>query len=249
MTGYTPRLPEGCSLVSLQKTGSTNDHAKDLAKKGWPEGTVVWAQEQTAGRGRHGNSWTSIPGNLFATMILRPKTNAALSGQLSFLAAVALARTLKPLLPDAADISLKWPNDLLINGKKAAGILLETEVNGVRPVEWVIIGIGVNITAAPEGAISLSAAGEKSAESGHVLETLVANAMSLYNDWKKNGFDAVRTEWLDYARDIGKTINVRLPKATFAGIFRGIDENGALQLDMQDGSRKIITSGEVFTGQ
>ena len=133
---YKPQLPPPLSLIELESTGSTNDHAKQLARNGYPHGTVVWAHQQTAGRGRQGNSWISIPGNLFMTMILRPDKNAALSGQLSFVAAVALAETLKEWLPPTVQIALKWPNDLLLNGKKAAGILLESEINGVRSVVY-----------------------------------------------------------------------------------------------------------------
>jgi BirA family biotin operon repressor/biotin-[acetyl-CoA-carboxylase] ligase len=226
------------NLISLKSVGSTNDHAKMLAREGAPEGTVVCAEEQTAGRGRHGNLWTSVPGNLFCTFLLRPGAQAALSGQLSFVAAVALSRALKALLPEA-DIRLKWPNDLLLGGKKAAGILLETE----SPVDWVVVGIGVNIASAPEGAAHFAGV-----TAGQVLEKLSKELMSLYMDWKKDGFAAVRGEWLSQAASVGAEIGVRLPKASFYGIFRGIDDAGALLLDMADGSRKTITSGEVFFG-
>jgi BirA family biotin operon repressor/biotin-[acetyl-CoA-carboxylase] ligase len=239
-----PQLPAGCGLVALDAVGSTNDHAKTLARNGSPSGTVVWARAQTAGRGRQGNAWTSLPGNLFMTMILRPDTNAAVTGQLSFLAAVALARALRPLLPEAR-IGLKWPNDLLVNGRKAAGILLETEVSGVHPVPWVVIGIGVNVTDAPQGAVSLRSAGaETNAEA--VLESLVGHVMALYPAWKKEGFSAVRAEWLEQAISVGQEIDVRLPRETFRGTFLGIDNAGALELAMADGNRKTIASGEVF---
>jgi len=146
---YQPQLPPHFTLVELPAVGSTNDYAKDLARKGQSAFTVVWTHDQTAGKGRQGNTWTSIPGNLYMTMILRPGVNAERTGQLSFVAAVALAETLKEFLPSSAQITLKWPNDLLLNGKKAAGILLETEAGGAKPVDWVVIGMGVNVTGAP----------------------------------------------------------------------------------------------------
>lgn len=238
-----PHLPQGCALVALDSVGSTNDHAKELASNGASEGTIVWAKEQTAGRGRHGNAWTSLPGNLFMTLILRPQTPAALTGQLSFLAAVALARTLRPLLSEP--LTLKWPNDILIGGKKSAGILLETEAAGLRPVPWVVIGIGVNVTDAPEGAASLRSLGIE-VSAGEVLESLAGRLMSLYAAWKKDGFAPIRAEWLESAGNLGGEINVRLPKETFSGTFLGIDDSGALQLKMPDNTRKTIASGEVF---
>jgi BirA family biotin operon repressor/biotin-[acetyl-CoA-carboxylase] ligase len=244
---YKPQLPPPLSIIELDSIGSTNDHAKKLARNGYPGGTVVWAHAQTAGKGRQGNSWISIPGNLFMTMILRPDKNAAVSGQLSFVAAVALAETLKEWLPQAVQISLKWPNDLLLNGKKAAGILLESEMNGVRSVDWIVVGIGVNVGGAPEGAVGFQDFGITDVGAGQVLEKLALKLKSLYDIWLKKGFEPIRSEWLRYAHNIGATINVRLPKETFSGKFVGIDVSGALQLELEDGSRKDVSSGEVFT--
>jgi BirA family transcriptional regulator, biotin operon repressor / biotin---[acetyl-CoA-carboxylase] ligase len=245
---YKPQFAPPLNLIELDVIGSTNDHAKGLAKSGYPHGTVVWAHQQTMGRGRQGNTWTSMPGNLFMTMIMRPDKNAALSGQLSFVTAVALAETLKEWLPPNVQIALKWPNDLLLNGKKAAGILLESEVHGVNSVGWLIIGVGVNVADAPEGAASLKDFGVTGLEAGHVLEKLAKKIKTLYDLWMKTGFDLIRLEWLRYAHNIGATINVRLPKETVSGKFIGIDASGALQLEMADGTRRDVSSGEVFVG-
>ena len=237
---FSPQLPKAFSLVELPAVGSTNDYAKGLAREGAAAFTIVWTHDQTAGKGRQGNSWTSVPGNLYMTMLLRPGTNAAQTGQLSFVAAVALAETLQELLPAAVQVNLKWPNDLLLNGKKSAGILLEAEEG------WVVVGMGVNLTGAPEGAASLSDFGVK-VSSGHVLERLAQRLKSLHDVWLQNGFAPVRSEWLRYAHNIGNTINVRLPKETFTAKFIGIDDAGALQVELQDGSRRQISSGEVFS--
>lgn len=234
-----PQLPQGFDLVALSSVDSTNNHAKSLARGGAAAFTVVTAKEQTAGRGRQGNTWTSCPGNLYMSVVLRPDLDAASTGQISFLAAVALAEALQEWLPDAVDMKLKWPNDLLLNGKKAAGILLEAES------DWLVVGIGVNVAGAPEGAASLKDFGVM-ADSGAVLEKLCQRLKSLYDVWKKSGFEPVRGEWLRYAYNIGQTINVRLPKETFAGKFVGIDGAGALQVELQDGSLRHVSSGEVF---
>lgn len=233
------------NLVELDTVGSTNDHAKTLARNGYPHGTIVLAHEQTAGRGRQGNAWTSLIGNLFTTFILRPQVTAAMTGQLSFVAAVALCETLREILPPAASVGLKWPNDVFVNVRKVAGILLEAEADGVRPVSWVVVGIGVNITAAPEEAICLNELGV-SLTARQLLEKLSAKMDALYAVWSQKGFEPIRQAWLDHAINVGKEIRVRLPKDNFQGKFIGIDKTGSLQIELADGTKRLIASGEVF---
>jgi BirA family transcriptional regulator, biotin operon repressor / biotin---[acetyl-CoA-carboxylase] ligase len=243
---YKPVLSPPLNLVELPTVGSTNDHARQLARNGYPSGVVVWAHEQTAGRGRQGNSWTSFPGNLFMSMLLRPKVNAAQIGQISLLAAVALANILEPLLPAGADIRLKWPNDILINGKKAAGILIETESHGLLQSPWVVIGIGVNIAGAPENAVSLHALEVKEQEAGHILELAAAEIMKLVGQWEREGFEPVREAWMKRAHRLGEEIVARLATETVSGTFEGLDRTGALVLVLADGCRRLVASGEVF---
>lgn len=238
---YTPKLPPAFNLIELPSVGSTNDHAKQLARSGYPAFTAVWAHEQTAGKGRQGNRWTSVPGNLYLSILLRHAATAAQNGQLSFLAAVALADTVKEFMTKPGMIALKWPNDLLLNGKKAAGILLEAEE------DWVVMGIGVNVVGAPDGAASLGDFGAET-ESGQVLEKLIIRVKDLYDLWVKSGFAPIREQWLHYAHNIGMTIQVRMPNETFSGKFLGIDDAGALEVEMPDGAMRAICSGEVFAG-
>ncbi|MBU6474387.1 MAG: biotin--[acetyl-CoA-carboxylase] ligase [Alphaproteobacteria bacterium] len=242
---YAPKLAPPLSLVALRTVGSTNDHARNLARNGHPAGVVVWAHEQTAGRGRQGNGWVSNAGNLFMTIILRPQVNAAQIGQLSLLAGVALANVLADIVPPEHDIRLKWPNDLFIGGKKAAGILVETESQGALQVPWVVVGIGVNIKHAPENAASLADAGVE-AEAGQVLEGLAAEIMKLAAAWEKDGFAAIRAAWLKRAYKLGETITARLPRETLTGIFEDLDATGALLLADAAGKRHVINTGEVF---
>jgi len=245
---YKPALPAPLTLVELATVGSTNDHARQLAKNGYPSGVVVWAHEQTAGKGRQGNSWVSDPCNLFMSIILRPKVNAVQLGQLSLLTGVALANILTSIAPSTIRIQLKWPNDLLINRKKLAGILVETESQGLHRVPWVVIGIGVNVVSAPDNAISLYDMGIKTHEAGHVLELLAIEIQTLAGQWERDGFEPVRTAWLKHAYNLGETITVRLPKETLSGTFDGLDRTGALLVTLADGSPKVISSGEVFAG-
>ncbi|MCE9507375.1 MAG: biotin--[acetyl-CoA-carboxylase] ligase [Alphaproteobacteria bacterium] len=229
------------NIVELQTVGSTNDHAKLLAKEGAASGTIVWAHEQTGGRGRQGNLWVSLPGNLFMSMILRPQAPAGHIGQLSFVSAVALANVLEKIVP-VAQVSLKWPNDVLINRKKAAGILIETE----NRMSWAVVGIGVNIAHAPEGAISLHEAGAAGVTAGQVLALLAKEMAAVVESWEKAGFDGIRRAWLKRAHKLGGEITARLPKENLTGTFQGIDPTGALQLQLPDGTMRTINSGEVF---
>ncbi|MFN7113116.1 MAG: biotin--[acetyl-CoA-carboxylase] ligase [Alphaproteobacteria bacterium] len=234
-------------MTVLEQTGSTNDDAKTLARQGAAEGSIVQALCQTAGRGRQGNQWMSQPGNLYMSMILRPQVSAAQSGQLSFLAAVALAQTVQGLLPPSADIALKWPNDLLIDGRKAAGILLETEsASGDGLIDWLVLGMGLNLCHAPAGAISLLEAGAENTDVAAARDFLAGNVLMLYRRWQQEGFSAIRSAWLERAAHLGKTIRIRLPGEDFHAVFDGIDAQGALEITMEGGAKRVIASGEVF---
>ena len=233
------------AITVLEETGSTNDEAKALARTGAAEGTVVQALRQTAGRGRQGNLWMSEPGNLYMSMILRPDVSAAESGQMSFLAAVALAQTVQALLPPLADIALKWPNDLLIGGRKAAGILLEAESASAGRPDWLVLGIGLNIAHAPEGAVCLRDAGAD-IDVTAARDLLVGNILALYRRFQREGFAPVRSAWLERAAPLGKQIRVRRPGEEFDAVFDGIDARGALEVTTDGGARRVVSSGEVF---
>lgn len=230
----------------LASVDSTNTRAKEMATSGASEGTLVAAREQSAGRGRHGNSWQSMDGNLFASVILRPAISAADVGQLSFLIAVALAQTLKDVLPSDADMGLKWPNDILINGRKCAGILLESEGGSNGALPWVVAGMGVNLAAAPEGAISLPEAGAPQLTPEVFLERFEPALAQWYDRWRGEGFAPVQTAWSMHAINHGRPIRVRLTREELTGVFEGIDINGALRLRLSDDTLRLISSGEVY---
>ena len=144
------------------------------------------------------------------------------------------------------NIGLKWPNDVLIDGRKAAGILLETESTNKGKVDWVVIGIGVNIVHAPEGFASLKSAGIENLTAKDLMLQLSRAIIQNYRQLELNGFGEFRRRWLEYAVNIGKIIKARLPQETVEGVFTGIDDTGALLLDMPDGSQRTVASGEVF---
>lgn len=209
---------------------STNDTAKN-----YPPFSVICADRQTKGKGRMGRKWESESGNLFMSVVL-PNTPDA--PKYSFIAALAVARTLSPL-----PVHIKWPNDILLEGKKVCGILLEAFENKL------IIGIGVNVAHTPEKKMmypvtSLAACGE-TVSSKELLNFILQNLESVIQSFDKFGFERIRQQWLEFAVGLHKTIKVRLPNGEKIGTFDGITENGALMLKTPN-KKQIITVGDVF---
>ena len=245
-----PVLPAGWRLEARAWVGSTNEDAKRLALAGAPEFTLIWALEQKQGRGRRGRSWSSPRGNLYLSLVLRPEVAAGEAAQIGFVAAVALAETLRPLLPPGAEIALKWPNDVLIGRRKVSGILPEAVSGEAGRVEALILGIGVNVTSHPEGAAwpatDLAAEGAEIALEP-LLERLAAALDRWIGIWGREGFAPVRARWMGSALGAGERMELRLEHRVLAGRFIEIDAEGALLLAPTDGSApQKIRAGEVF---
>ena len=146
----TPDLPASYQLVRLDSVDSTNEEARRLAaSEAAVDGTLVWALSQTAGKGRRGRAWESPGGNLYCSILLRPDCAAAKAAQLSFVAAVAVVEAVTDIAGPALEVRCKWPNDVLVGGRKISGILLESEAGAGDEVEWVVVGVGVNVAHHP----------------------------------------------------------------------------------------------------
>ena len=249
MTDPAPTLPEGFRLHRYRTLGSTNDEAKALARAGAPDGTIVWAGEQTAGRGRRGRLWRSPPGNLYLSLVLRPDCPPPRAAQLGFVAALGLGDALRPLAGPALDLRYKWPNDLLIGGRKLAGILLEAETSAQDRVDFVVLGVGVNILTAPENvefpATSLAAEGIAGVTPALLVEGFVRCFAGWAARWRSEGFAPLRTAWLAEASGLGEAVRVRLDRDTLFGRFVDLDPDGALVLGGEAGLRRIA-AGDVF---
>jgi BirA family transcriptional regulator, biotin operon repressor / biotin---[acetyl-CoA-carboxylase] ligase len=249
MTRFQPSLPQGYRLVSFDSIGSTNDEAKRLARGGAPEGTLVWALEQTTGRGRRGRVWVSPRGNLYASLILRPDCPAARAAQLGFVSVLSLGDALRAQLPSAEGLSYKWPNDVLLHGRKLAGILLESETGAGGELAFVVIGVGVNLVSSPREvefpATSAAEEGFVSPSPAALLEEFTKHFLSWLKRWRVAGFAPVRTAWLAGATPLGEAIRVRLESGTLCGRFVDIDHDGALLLETA-GERRRISAGEIF---
>jgi BirA family biotin operon repressor/biotin-[acetyl-CoA-carboxylase] ligase len=236
----------GIRLIAHDTLGSTNAEALALARAGERGPLWVTAARQTAGRGRRGNAWTSEPGNLYASLLLTDTVPAGRAPELCFVAALALHDAVSALSP-ALKPQLKWPNDLLIEGAKFAGILIEAEsVQGRSPA--VAIGIGVNCAHYPRElpypATDLAAHGVAVAPVA-LLEKLSAAMRARLDQWE-TGFSAIRADWLARAAGLGGDIVVRLPDREVAGTFETLDRMGRLMLRLPAGTLEAITVGEVF---
>ena len=224
------------SVIRLDAVDSTNREALRRIADGAPHGTVIQAARQTDGRGRRGRAWVSPPGNLYMTIIVRPEPSARL-GQLGFIAALAAGDALRPHAP----VRFKWPNDLMVDGKKLGGILVEA-VNDAAAV-----GIGINIISAPEGTETPATSLPASVSPDDIGEDIRSRFAHWYERWRTDGFAALREAWLEHAVGLGEVIRVRLARETLDGVFGGLDSEGGLLLDRDDG-RRVIAAGDVFLG-
>ena len=228
----------GRPLHFFDTIDSTNTSAARLAREDAAEGTVVIADAQTGGKGRLGRSWVSPPGvNLYLSVILRPRKPTSAAPQLSLLAAVAVAETIVQQTQLAPTI--KWPNDVLVSGKKVCGILTEMQANGPQ-LRSVIVGIGVNINAPlasfPEElqdrASSLFLMRGEPVDRAAFAVSLLTHLEKLYVLWLEKGFPVVGAAWEGYASELlGKSITVTAPEGIISGTARGIDRDGALLLE------------------
>jgi BirA family biotin operon repressor/biotin-[acetyl-CoA-carboxylase] ligase len=224
-----------------ERLGSTNDEARRLAAEGAAHGTVIHADEQTAGRGRLARRWFSPPGNLYVSIILRPDVPLARCAELGFVAALAVADAVDALLPSHTRAALKWPNDVLVRDGKIAGILLE------QAGDAVILGIGVNVLNAPDGIsyqVSTIVGSGGLATVDGTRERLLPALQQWLSVWRDDGFATVRAAWLARAHPPGTTLGVRLSDRFVTGGFAGIDTDGALLLDTPQGRGRIV-AGDV----
>jgi len=239
--------PPGVGLLRLDEVDSTNLEAHRRAEAGEAGSLWITAARQTAGRGRRGRIWESGSGNLAATLLLRPEAPPAVAAQLSFAAALAVADLATHFAPQAA-IGVKWPNDVLANGCKLSGILLEAGPSKDEN-SWLAIGIGINLAEHPSEtefpATSLAALGLTPPAPDAALTVLAARFAHWFSLWRDNGFEPLRAAWLARADGLGLPIRARLPHEERHGAFEGIDASGALLLREASGVR-AINAGEVF---
>ena len=246
-TGDGP--PPPVPIVSFDEIDSTNAEARRRADAG--EGGPVWitALRQSAGHGRRGRAWETGEGNLAATLLMLTERAPAEAAQISFVAALAVADMARLYL--AADlIRLKWPNDVLVGGRKSAGILVESGRRADGAL-WLATGIGVNLAKAPVAAARPATCFADHAFApppapAEALQHLAASFAGWLGIWETQGFAPLAEAWTQRAHGLGSACTARLGSETVEGVAEGLDMDGALRLRLADGAIRRITAGDVF---
>ena len=243
------QLPEGCRLQAFDVLDSTNEEARRLAAQKPVEHIWVQADRQSAGKGRRGREWVSDSGNLFCSFLWKADCDLKTASQLSFVSALAVRDVIADLLQADQRVLCKWPNDVLVDGKKVSGILLETAGEGLTDPEYVIIGIGINLASHPADvlypAANLAEMGCAGLEPRAVLSSLASSLDYWMTEWRQEGFEFIRRKWLDRARGQGEQIIIRLPDREIEGRFIDLDVTGGLKVETEGGVQ-VIAAGDVF---
>jgi BirA family transcriptional regulator, biotin operon repressor / biotin---[acetyl-CoA-carboxylase] ligase len=249
--GLETRIFGARDIVFLPETDSTNLRAKELAAGGAPEGSIVIAEKQTAGRGRKGRSWHSPEGGgIYLSLILRPAMTPSEAPKITLMTGVAAAEALLTLTH--LDVRIKWPNDLLVGGKKIAGILTEisTDMDGI---DYVVVGIGINVnipleSLAPElreSATSVLIAGGQPLPRVKVIRAFLKSFEDYYGLMQGRGFEPIRTRWKELSNILGRHITVEMIAKSLAGEVVDIDMDGVLIVKDHQGRLHRIVSGDV----
>lgn len=234
----------GVRLIERETVGSTNTEALALARAGERGPLWIAARCQSAGRGRRGRVWVSEPGNLYASLLLTDPSPPDRAAELAFVTALAVHDAVVAIAPaSAARLALKWPNDVLADGGKVSGVLIEGEGPAV------VVGIGINCVQHPDEtsypATDLAAVGV-CASIEELFARLSATMMRRLAQWNcGTGFDSIRADWLARAAGVGGPICVALPDGERSGRFETVDARGRLVLKLPNGSSEIITAGDV----
>ncbi len=237
-------LPAGWQLRVEESVTSTSDLLLRLAAAGEPAGLAVLARTQTGGRGRDGRAWTSPEGNLFLSLLLRPAEPAREAGRYALLSAVILAEALEPELPDPAALRLKWPNDLLLGGAKLAGVLCESAATEDGRLDFLVMGLGANLAVAPPLPDRPTACLPRPV----APEVIAIRILHALEAWRgrlaREGLAPLRAAWMRRGPEEGARLTLRLGAGETAGLYRGLDQDGALLLEV-DGRIRRFASGEI----
>lgn len=242
-------------VLILDETDSTNAEARRRAEAGEVGPLWITARRQTAGRGRRGRQWGSDSGNLFTSLLLLTQKSPAEAAQLTFAASLAVADLLDRYVPPAL-VMIKWPNDVLLDGRKTSGILIES---GPAPSGglWLAVGIGVNLSQTPgeteRPATCIDehlAHGVVSAPSVDEAVKALAETFGVWLDrWTTLGFQPILDAWIARTPGLHGPCTARLTNETLTGTADGVEADGSLRLKLPDGRLRVISAGDVFFGE
>lgn len=238
-------VPQGVRMAAFDSLDGTNAEALRRLAAGARGIEVIWAREQTAGRGRDGRTWSSPRGNLYITFVVEAPRGRA-PGETAFVAAVAAGEAILGCCAGDIELRYKWPNDLLVSGRKTGGILIEGDGGG-----GLAIGIGINVESAPAAALWPATCLHDEGAAGTTVEglrdSLIAAFPAFFGRWRETGFSQVREAWLARAYGIGETMRARLPDGSVLnGVFAALDEDGALLLDQGGQGIRRIAAAEIM---
>ena len=242
-------------ILLLDHTDSTNAEARRRVDAGETGPLWIVARRQTDGRGRRGRSWESQDGNLFATLMQLTRKLPAEAAQVTFVAALAIADLLDAWAP-ASLVTIKWPNDVMLAGQKASGVLVESGAHESGGL-WLAVGIGINLVSAPEGterpATALAHHLRGDAASPPSIEVAAAKLAEAFNVWMTRwetlGFQPILDAWRARTAGLDGPAVARLGRETIEGRAEGVGPDGALKLRLADGSLRLISAGDVFFGE
>ncbi len=242
-------------VIVLDQTDSTNAEARRRAEAGEAGPLWIAARRQTAGRGRRGRAWEGDTGNLFATLLTTTRKPPAEAAQVTFIAALAIADLLDAYAPPSL-VTIKWPNDVMLAGQKASGVLVESGAHDTGAL-WLAVGIGINLKDAPQGterpATALAhhlSAQHAAAPSVDVAVRQLSEFFSVWMErWDSLGFQPILDAWQARTPGLDGPAVARLGHETIEGRAEGVAPDGALRLRLADGSLRLVSAGDVFFGE
>ena len=244
-----PNQHVGSNIIFLPEVGSTNDYAKELGANGAPSGTVIIAAKQMAGKGRLGRSWDGGAGlDIYLTILLRPEIKGEYAARLTLLAGICVAKTINEISEKKAGI--KWPNDVVIEGKKICGILTESAFKGAE-IDYAALGIGININREifpdelSDKATSLRLESGKCYNRADIIKQVISLFDKYYSEFLKSGTASFIEEYRSLCVNIGKTVAIYENGISYRAQAVGIDKSGALEIVIANGTKRLIESGEV----
>jgi len=243
-------LAGGAQALIFDQIDSTNEEAlRRIRADEAEDGLWIVAKSQTRGRGRRGREWVSEAGNFFASVLVELQVPLAQAPALSFVAALAAGDCISEVIGSGGKVSYKWPNDILVDGHKAAGILIEAESDPETGQNWAVVGIGINTESAPEEvrypATSLNQHVSYIINNNNLLELLSKAWIAHLYGLNQGGFEALKALWLENAEGLGGEICVKIGDNELRGVFSGLGPAGELRLQMADGYEMKILAGDV----
>ena len=245
------QIPSVYEVVALETVDTVLDEAIRRAENGADEGTLIWAQDQTQTRWRGDSGWLPGSGNLHCAIILRPDFATAITPELNFVAAVSLSNAIAARLSPGVSLRYRWPNDIILNTDKVAGVMLAASPLRDAHYEWVVLAAHVNIATYPEdqdiNAVSIiDAEGLTDIDPPSLLEDYAKHFLSSINKWSETGLASILKSWQQRVDGIGERISINLNKDRIAGILESLNADGSANIVTDDGSSRRIRVGEYY---